>query len=923
MGQAISRIHAIVRDRSGERSSCLRRSWRDAVVAISAVLLFGMTPGALRAQESAAPAEKARPATAGKPSEGKPSEGKATETKPTGAGTTAGKPTDKAVEEEEVEEKPVVSEMIQGIRDRLDKAKQDLDAREKIVSSRTAAAGDLLRARDGLDTVADGIRRIIDLTQPRLDAARERLNQLGPKPKDGEEGDDVAKERSEREHAVAEIDETQRLAKSLLVQSEQILDQVSNRRRAAFTRGLFERSSPLVSPDLWMRVTADIPRDLRALQSAVTDLPDLFTRNGTLGNLLLLGVAFGISGALYFGRRNIAPRFGRRGKAVVDPPRRQRLMAAWRVFLVGTVPALAGSYAVYYALDATDLMPPRLMPMAGAILIGLAFVAFVQSLCDALLSPDKPSWRLAPVSDAAASRLTLLAVSIAVVISVVKTIEALNSGISAALPVSIATRGIGALATVLILAIGLHRFADTQDEEEACLGPYVPPDNATTIGGPARLLGWAVVAGVGAATTVGYVAFSSFLIDQIVWTASLFALLYLLTASADTFIGGSLTEQTRVATALQANTGLRKRSINQIAVLATGFARVALVLVAILLALAPWGLDSTDVLTSVRTAFFGFKVGDVTISLSTIALAIGILVLGVVVTKAITRWLEKTYLPATDLDAGLRNSIATVTGYCGFLLALALAFSYLGLSLEKLTIVAGALSVGIGFGLQSIVNNFVSGLLLLWERPIRVGDQVVIGDSEGIVKRISVRSTEIQTFDRSAVIVPNSNLISGIVKNRVRGDRTGRVSILVSVMRNQDPVRAAEMITACATAHADVLKSPAPRVVFRKIGDPFLDFELLAWITDVDFGTRVQSDLNFSVFKALSAAQMIPDLGPGSSVVTVQGLEPVQNALGQIATAFATSSAAPAATGAPGATTPEDGDDAAPASRRRPARASS
>ena len=100
----------------------------------------------------------------------------------------------------------------------------------------------------------------------------------------------------------------------------------------------------------------------------------------------------------------------------------------------------------------------------------------------------------------------------------------------------------------------------------------------------------------------------------------------------------------------------------------------------------------------------------------------------------------------------------------------------------------------------------VSGLLLLWERPIRVGDQVVIGDQEGIVKRISVRSTEIQTFDRSAVIVPNSNLISGVVKNRVRGDRTGRVSITVSVLRNQDPVRAAEMIAACAQGHSDVLR---------------------------------------------------------------------------------------------------------------------
>ncbi|MCK2054314.1 mechanosensitive ion channel family protein [Methylobacterium sp. 37f] len=782
--------------------------------------------------------------------------------------------------------KPAVSEEIQNVRAELDAAKADLEQREKILSGPNVGSGDLTRAREGIEGIADKIRHVIDITTPRLEAARERLTQLGPKPKEGEEGEDVARERTEREHAVAEIDETQRLARSLLVQTDQIIDQVSNRRRAAFTRGLFERSTALVSPDLWMRIAADVPRDLRALQSAVEDTVALFARNGTIGNLLLLGVAFGISIALYFGRRNIAPRLGRRDAKAVAPSQRKKLLAAWRVFLLGTIPAIIGSYAVYYALDATDLLPLRLLPVAGAILGGLAFVAYVEALADGLLSPGKPSWRVATMSDAAASRVTRLAVGIAVVISVVKSIEALNSGLSAALPISIATRGIGALATALILAIGLHRFADSAEQEEACFGPYVAPEATTGIGGPARLLGWAAAVVIAIAALVGYVAFAAFVIDQLVWTAGLLVLLFLLTSSADTFIGGTLGDDTKFATALQANTGLRKRSINQIAVLASGFARVVLVLIAALLALAPWGLDSTDVFSSVRTAFFGFKVGDVTISLSTIALAIGLLILGMTLTRAIQRWLEQTYLPATDLDAGLRNSISTIAGYVGFLLTLALAFSYLGLSLEKLTIVAGALSVGIGFGLQSIVNNFVSGLLLLWERPIRVGDQVLIGDSEGIVKRISVRSTEIQTFDRSAVIVPNSNLISGIVKNRVRGDRTGRVSITVSVLRNQDPVRAAELLMNCAQAQPDVLKEPPPRVVFRKIGDPFLEFELIAMIVDISLSLKVQNDLNFAVFQTLSGAGMIPALGPGSSVVTVQGLDSFQSAMGQIASTF-------------------------------------
>lgn len=829
------------------------------------------------AQEPAAPP----PAAPAKPDQAKPEQAKPEQAKPAEGKPGEAKPAPKP---------PIVlpepPKEFKEVRAKLDQAKAQLDKDEKELANPDLSAVDLTRIRDAVQTVSDEVRDIVGRLDDPLASAKERLTQLGAKPKDGEESADVAQQRAEREAAVNRIDETQRLARSLVVQGDQIIDRVSNRRRASFAKDLFNRTQPLLSPSLWTKVMADIPRDTRSLQSAFSDIGLLFSRNGSIGNLLVLGLAFGISVALYFGRRNIAPRAARRDEGKTEPSRRAMLLGAWRVILVGTVPAVAGSYAVYYALDETNLLPSRLLPVAGMILWGLAFIAAVEALCDGLLSPDKPNWRPAPVSDSAATRLKLLAVGIATIAVVVKSVEALNSGISAALPISIATRGIGALATALILAIGLHRFADTEDEEEACFGPYVPTKTTTGIGGPARLLGWIAVAVIGFAALGGYVALATFLIDQMIWTASVLVLLYLLVQSVETFLGKALTDGSRLATALQANTGLRKRSLNQISVLGTGAARVVLILLAALLILAPWGLDSTDIVSSMRSAFFGFQVGGVTISLSSIVLGIGVLAIGVIITRAIQRWLDQTYLPATDLDAGLRNSISTVAGYCGFLLSLALAFSYLGLSLEKITIVAGALSVGIGFGLQSIVNNFVSGLLLLWERPIRVGDQVVIGDSEGIVKRISVRSTEIQTFDRSAVIVPNSNLISGIVKNRVRGDRTGRLSLLVNVLRNQDPVKAAELITGCADAHPNVVRDPPPRVVFRKIGDTFLEFELLAWISDVSLGLKVQTDLNFAVFKTLTEAGLIPPLGPGSSVVTIQGLDGMQDAMGEIAKTF-------------------------------------
>jgi potassium-dependent mechanosensitive channel len=192
----------------------------------------------------------------------------------------------------------------------------------------------------------------------------------------------------------------------------------------------------------------------------------------------------------------------------------------------------------------------------------------------------------------------------------------------------------------------------------------------------------------------------------------------------------------------------------------------------------------------------------------------------------------------------------TIFGYVGILIASALAFSAAGLSLDKLTIVAGALSVGIGFGLQSIVNNFVSGLILLWERPLRVGDWIAVGGEEGIVKRINVRATEIETFDKASLIVPNSEFISGRVKNWVHSNHQARIIIPISVKNSTDPKRIEAILSEVALAHREVLSQPAPRVLFMKITDSSLDFELRC-IVDVDVMAITRSELLFALYARL------------------------------------------------------------------------
>ena len=184
------------------------------------------------------------------------------------------------------------------------------------------------------------------------------------------------------------------------------------------------------------------------------------------------------------------------------------------------------------------------------------------------------------------------------------------------------------------------------------------------------------------------------------------------------------------------------------------------------------------------------------------------------------------------------------------------AISYAGFDITNLAIVAGALSVGIGFGLQSIVNNFVSGLILLIERPIKVGDWVVVGNEQGNVKRISVRSTEIETFDRASLIVPNSELITGRVLNWTHRNAQGRVVLKFNAGPNADPRRVLAVLMECARRHPDILSDPAPLAVFEGYTSSATEFTLRVLLPDIHRGLKLQSDLRIAVFEALRAAHI-------------------------------------------------------------------
>lgn len=218
-----------------------------------------------------------------------------------------------------------------------------------------------------------------------------------------------------------------------------------------------------------------------------------------------------------------------------------------------------------------------------------------------------------------------------------------------------------------------------------------------------------------------------------------------------------------------------------------------------------------------------------------------------VIKRAMLKWIQSH---EKKIDKGIYYSFVTLLGYLGWVIAGWGALSLLGVNLQSLAVIIGALSVGIGFGLQHVVNNFISGLLILFERPIRKGDWIKVGALEGIVKNVHIRSTELETFSKTSILIPNADILSQSLENLTKGDQLGRIIINVGVSYNSDLRLVEKLLLDVAKNEEALVQDPSPFILLTDFADSSVQFELYGVLKDVTSRLVVKSRLRFAIWDA-------------------------------------------------------------------------
>ncbi len=743
------------------------------------------------------------------------------------------------------DEPPPLSERVADWQRQLDAVEAELDdgppPRERIepLTDRVTRIRAAAQAtRPGAQQAVDDAERLIEAVAP---SEQQQEETGGGHPMGGH----ISAERRRVEEELAQARARLQRVDLVIARAETLLDRISSLRFALITEELFSRGPPLLTAQTWAEAGEGALTRLGRMVAAPGEwlASGVIAQRRAVGAFQVLAIAVVLTLAAAVWQWGRLRRHGRVPVEETPDSGHRTLAAAVETLRNAGLPVML-VWIVYAVMDSQGLLVGYFAREVLGIAVGLSAFLAIRALSRAALSPFAPEWRIMPIGDDAAPEIHRR-------VAVIGMLFAVDLALALPVPedaVSAQTRAVyqflfGAAYSALFLSL-LHRarwrFApvepeSAEDERPSRLWPAV------------RVLAALVAIAIPVAALLSYHSLSRFLAINLVVGGGVIATALILHGFAAEAVAIVTDPETRSGRLIQRWFGLTRRFSDLCSSVLLFVIDLALSALALVVLLPLWGVRWSEVTVWVEQALTGVTIGGVTFSFADIALALVVFVVLIVLVRALQRALDDRVLRRSGMQVGLRDAVRAGLGYTGVIVAGLIAVGVAGIDLSSLAIIAGALSVGIGFGLQNIVNNFVSGLILLVERPIQVGDWVIVGEHEGVVKRISVRATEITTFQRSSVIIPNSTFLESPVLNWTHKNLTGRVEVYVTAAYGTDPRKVEETLLETARGHSKVAAIPEPRAIFLAFGDSGLEFVLWAYIHDVNEKFDIGSDLRFAI----------------------------------------------------------------------------
>ncbi|MBQ7633546.1 MAG: mechanosensitive ion channel family protein [Alphaproteobacteria bacterium] len=679
---------------------------------------------------------------------------------------------------------------------------------------------------------------------------QKQLDALGSGPKEGESEDEViTKQREELAQQLAAQDRLLKETDLLVIKMEELAGQILNVRNQTIYGDLMTKQSAMINPLVFFQ-------DLKAYVIFFWDIVkspiewyNSIPQEQRSYTLFSIGVMFvilmiALTLAIFFKRfilrnwgynaENKTPSFNRKVIAAMAVAVARGLIFA---FLVGGCILWMVSTNIF----GDTLLNTVLMVAAYTCLLAIAEA----TVSRVTFAPNYPNWRLVNIATEKATRFTRMIFTFIIINSI------------AAFQVVVAQKKEYSTETVhfvmmfssfvkafFLIWLAKISFDTYRDEIKEDTNDNTTEEEEIAINSGFRMILFSHIFCVGtfALSLFGYPELSLFIFNHLIISLILCGLLEIVRRSVIDIIkriviGGPWMRKYKGS----------KRLAEKMDFWLKAIINPTIILVGLFMLLNLWGLPGDFMLSAVKKLLFGFKIGGIQISLIAIVLGIGVFFGSLTLMRIIKKHLAENVLPKIDMDDGIKHSMISGVSFIGFIISALLAIIAVGIDLTNLAFIAGALSVGIGFGLQDVIKNLVAGIIILFERPVKVGDWVVLGGVEGTIKQINIRSTELLSFDKMSVIIPNATLISSTVTNKTHGDFMSRQSVSVGVAYGSDVEKVKNILLSCAAENKLVMKNPAPYVLFKDFGSSSLDFELRCYVKDIRSGWTVPSELRYMI----------------------------------------------------------------------------